>query len=159
VLTDTREKRPWTFDGVPVETRTETLSTGDYALSSHCEYDPEADTYHPRFAVERKSGGDFLTAITWDRERFCAELSRAREWAEPLCVVVETPLATLVAGRGCARDREVHPNQILGTLAAWHQQYNVRFVFAESRGRAERTGLLLLERHRLRRVAGEREPD
>jgi ERCC4-type nuclease len=63
VLRDTREQRPWTFDGCAVETRDVTLSTGDYAVPTACTHDPESDTYHPRFAVERKSGDDFRTHV------------------------------------------------------------------------------------------------
>ena len=78
ILRDTRERRPWTFDGCAVETRDVTLSTGDYAVPAHCTRDTETDTYHPRFAVERKTGHDFLTSLT--RDRFEAELRRADDW-------------------------------------------------------------------------------
>src|SRR6056297_3167525 len=112
ILRDARERRPWTFDGCAVETRDVTLSTGDYAVPTHCTHDPEADTHHPQFAVERKSGHDFLTALTWERDRFISELRRATEWPQPLAVVVETSWETLLRNRGCMTWRDIHPNQI-----------------------------------------------
>lgn len=149
ILRDNREQRPWTFDGCEVETHDVTLSTGDYAVPTDCTHDPEADTYHPRFAVERKSGQDFLTTLTWERDRFTSELQRAAGWSQPLAVVVETSLKTLLCNRGCMRWRDVHPNQIVGTLSAWTRDYNVAFRFTESRRRAELCAFLLLIRHSL----------
>jgi ERCC4-type nuclease len=151
VLRDTREQRPWTFDGCGIETRDVTLSTGDYAVPTDCAHDPESDTYQPQFAVERKSGHDFLTALTWERDRFTSELRRAAEWPQPLAVVIETSWETLLRNRGCMTWRDIHPNQIVGTLSAWTHHYNVTFRFAESRRRAELCAFLLLVRHSLRR--------
>lgn len=151
VLRDTREQHPWTFDECAVETRDVTLSTGDYAIPADCTHDPEADTYHPQFAVERKSGHDFLTSLTWERDRFTAELQRAAEWPQPLTVVVETAWQTVLRNRGCMARRNIHPNQIVGTLSAWTGHYNVAFHFVESRRRAELCAFLLLVRHSLRR--------
>ncbi|MFQ3293183.1 MAG: ERCC4-type nuclease [Natronomonas sp.] len=101
VLRDAREQRPWTFDGCAVEARDLTLSTGDYAVLTDCTHDPDDDTYHPQLEVERKSGQDFLTALTWDRDRFRSELRRAAEWPQPLAVIVETSWETLLRNRGC----------------------------------------------------------
>jgi ERCC4-type nuclease len=152
ILRDTREQRPWTFNTLSVETRDVTLSTGDYAVPADCTHDPGADTYQPQFAVERKSGQDFLTALTWERDRFTAELQRAAEWPQPLTVVVETAWGTLLRNRGCMTWRDIHPNQIVGTLSAWTRHYNVAFHFAESRQRAELcTYLLFVRRGLLRR--------
>lgn len=149
ILRDTRERRPWAFDGCAVETRDVTLSTGDYAVPAYCTRDPETDTYHPQFAVERKSGHDFLHALTWDRERFKSELLRAAGWAQPLSVVVETSWETILRNRGCMTRRDVHPNQVAGTVSAWTHHFNVAFHFAETRRRAELCAFLLLARHRL----------
>ncbi|AOP12825.1 ERCC4 domain-containing protein [Haloferax volcanii] len=151
ILRDTREQRTWTFERCAVETRDVTLSTGDYAVPTACTHDPESDTYHPRFAVERKSGDDFLTALTWERDRFCSELRRATEWPQPLAVVVETSWETLLQNRGCMAWRDIHPNQMVGTLSTWTRHYNVVFRFVESRRRAELCTFLLLIRHSLRR--------
>ncbi|PSQ11215.1 hypothetical protein BRC93_06215 [Halobacteriales archaeon QS_5_70_15] len=146
---DNRERRPWTFDGCAVETCDVTLSTGDYAVPSHCTRDPETDTYRPRFAIERKTGHDFLTSLTRDRERFESELRRADDWPRSLAVVVETSWEDLLRNRGCMRWRDVHPNQVAGTVSAWAQHHNVSFRFTETRGRAELCAFLLLVRHSL----------
>ena len=151
VLRDTREQRPWTFDGCEVETRDVTLSTGDYAVPADCTYDPESETYHPQFAVERKPGNDFLTALTWERNRFTSELRRATEWPQPLAVVVERSWEPLLRNRGCMACRDIHPNQIVGILSAWTRRYNVSFHFSESRRRAELCAFLLLVRYSLQR--------
>lgn len=151
ILQDTREKQPWTFDGCPVETRAVTLSTGDYALAAHCRRDPAVDTYHPQFAVERKSGPDFLSSISWHRDRFERELRRATHWPHPLAVVVETAWQTLLGNRGCMASRDLHPNQVAGTVDSWVDCYNVEFHFADTRREAERCGLLVLARHSARR--------
>lgn len=149
ILRDTRERRPWTFEDHPVETRDVTLSTGDYAVPTHCTHDVETDTYHPRFAVERKSGHDFLTTLTWQRERFKRELQRAAQWTQPLPVVVETSWETVLLNRGCMARRDVHPNQVTGTVAAWSDHYNVAFHFTETRQQAELCAFLLLVRYSL----------
>lgn len=151
ILRDTREQRPWTFEGCPVETRDVTLSTGDYTVPSQCTSDTETATYRPRFAVERKSANDFLTALTWERERFTRELRRASQWTHPLAVVVESSWQTLLRNRGCMARRDIHPSQVAGTVLAWRTHYNVAFYFAETRRQAERCAFLLLVRHRLLR--------
>lgn len=45
--------------------------------------------------------------------------------------------------------RDIHPNQIVGTLSAWTRYYNVAFRFIESRQQAERCAFLLLVHHSL----------
>lgn len=147
ILRDTREQRPWEFEEFPVETRDATLSTGDYAVPIHCTHDPKTDTYHPQFAVERKSGHDFLTALTWERERFKRELKRAALWPRPLPVVVESSWQSLLRNRGCMARRDIHPSQVAGTVGAWGKHYNVAFHFTETRRQAEHCAFLLLVRH------------
>ena len=149
ILRDSREQRPWTFEEYPIETRDVTLSTGDYAVPTHCTHDLQTDTYHPQFAVERKSGPDFLTALTWERERFKRELQRAIQWTQPLPVVVETSWVTFLQNDGCMAWRDIHPNQVTGTVRAWTDHYNVEFLFTENRPRAEQCAFLLLVRHSL----------
>jgi ERCC4-type nuclease len=137
ILRDTRERRPWEFRPHPVETRDVTLSTGDYTVAACCSRDPGTGTYLPGFAVERKTGRDFLHSITWERERFEAQVGRADGWPEPLAVVVEETWATFTEGRGPMRGRDVHPGQVRGTVAAWSEAYNVEFRFVGSRRAGE----------------------
>ena len=68
IVIDTREQRPWTFpENIKVETGT--LRTGDYALKGDEE----------NFAIERKSGDDFVGTISAGWHRFCKELKRMDE--------------------------------------------------------------------------------
>lgn len=149
ILRDTREQRPWAFSDATVATQDVTLSTGDYAVPAHCTHSPKLDTYHPQFAVERKSGHDFLTALTWERDRFTAELQRSDDWSHPLAVVIETSWETLLRNQGCMANRDIHPNHIVGTVSAWVRYYNVEFYFTETRQHAQRCAFLLFIRHSL----------
>lgn len=149
ILRDKREQHPWEFEEIPIETRDVTLSTGDYSVPAHCSYDPELETYHPKFAVERKSGPDFLSSITWERDRFKREIQRASRWEQPLSVVVETSWQSILRNRGCMANRDVHPAQVAGTIGAWSNYYNVAFHFTETRRQAERCALLLIVRQDL----------
>lgn len=137
VLVDSREQKPWTFQGYPVTTREVTLRTGDYTLAELCDYDPEVDTYHPQYAVERKSGKDFLGSMTHRREAFKAEIKRAADWPEAMEVLVETPWETFADERDFMRYRDVHPNQIKGSKDSWEKWYNVEFTFCRDRAAAE----------------------
>lgn len=144
ILRDTRERQPWTFPKAAVRIEDATLSTGDYAAAACCRHDADRDTHHPRFAVERKTGADFLASITAGRERFEAEVRRASGWDRPLAVVVEEPWETFARNRGVMARRDVHPNQVAGTVAAWADCYNVAFHFAAGRGLARRYALCRL---------------
>jgi len=153
ILQDTRERQPWEFEKLPVETREATLSTGDYTVP--CLTEREDETHHPRFAIERKTGSDFLNALTWERERFEAELSRAREWPEPLVVVVEEPWSTFDLDRGLMDARDVRPAQVEGSISAWLSRYDVAFHFARSRRRAQWYAFCLLSHRVLVRTGRE----
>lgn len=84
IVIDTREQRPW---GFPPHIKVEigTLRTGDYALKGD-----EAN-----FAVERKSGDDFVGTISLGWHRFCKELNRMEDahFAAKV-VVVDTDFET-----------------------------------------------------------------
>ena len=77
--------------------------------------------------------------------------SDTAEWSQPMAVVVETSWQTLLRNRGCMAWRDIHPNQIVGTLSAWTDHYNAAFHFAESRRQAELCAYLLLVRRSLLR--------
>lgn len=138
VLVDSREQKPWAFQGYPVATETVTMKTGDYAFAEVCDHDADLDTYYPRFAVERKSGQDFIDSITTRRENFQAEVKRAGDWAHPLHVVIEAPWNTFRYGKDFMRYRKVGFPQIRGTVDAWGEHYNVEFHFCSNRAAAER---------------------
>lgn len=84
IVIDTREQRPWSFPA-NIELEIGTLRTGDYALKGDEE----------NFAIERKSGDDFVSTVSVGWHRFCNELNRmdkARFAAK--VVIVETNFNT-----------------------------------------------------------------
>lgn len=84
VIIDTREQRPWSF---PPDVKIEvgTLKTGDYALKGD----------ESKFAIERKSGDDFLGTISTGWPRFCRELKRMdTAQFRAKVVIVETDFKT-----------------------------------------------------------------
>ena len=138
ILADNREKKGWPFTSYPVEVRNVTLETGDYTIPEVCEYDERLDTYIPKFAVERKSGADFLQSITHHRDRFKAEIKRAEDWDSALKVNVEEPWTTFQNRYSdLLKFRKVYPNQIEGTVREWEKWYNVEFNFYWDRAEAE----------------------
>lgn len=132
ILQDNREKTPYDFSSMPaVEVEEVTLETGDYAIKEFSVHDPKRDTWVPRFAVERKAENDFLNSITWERERFKAEIERADGWPVPLPVIVESPRTVF---QNESHYRDVTAGQVFGTIDSWANHYNVDFYF-----RADRT--------------------
>jgi ERCC4-type nuclease len=138
ILSDTREQKPFEFESYNVDTRTETLDTGDYTLEAFCQYDEPRDSYMPWLAVERKAGQDFLKSITYNRDRFRDEITRADDWPKKMKVVVECPWDVFMEEKRFMQYRDVHPNQISGTVSAWEEHMNVEFLFFENRHEAER---------------------
>lgn len=143
VLVDTREQAPWDFSGLEgggpqagrpliVETRVETLASGDYSIAG-CE---------ARMAIERKSVADWFGSIGKGRERFEREMERLSKldfaavvieggWHE---IVLEPPSNTKVTGKMSSK-----------TIASWCQRYGVHFFPMTSRRHAELFTFSLLE--------------
>lgn len=138
VLVDNREQQPYEFDGYPVATEAVTLRTGDYTLEEFCNYDEDNDTYIPRLCIERKSGQDLLQSVTHDRDRFKDEIKRAKGWPAPMVVLIEEPWETFRDEKDFMMYRDVHPNQIEGTIDSWSNYYNVEFDFLSDRNECER---------------------
>ncbi|MFC6717926.1 ERCC4 domain-containing protein [Natrialbaceae archaeon GCM10025810] len=130
IVVDTREKRPYRFDGYNVVS--EKLDTGDYSVVG----------YEDVFAIERKSLSDFLKSITWDRKRFRREIKRA-EVLIGFIVVIEADVQTVLNWN---YDRQVHPNAVMGTIDNWSSYYNVDFVWTGDRNGGEEATLEHLKR-------------
>ncbi|QPV61224.1 hypothetical protein I7X12_10605 [Halosimplex litoreum] len=127
VVVDTREQKPWDF----ADSETATLETGDYTVEG------------VSGAIERKSASDFLSSITHDRERFEAECERAESFEKPMVVLVEERWETFESGQ---YRQNVHPNAVAGTVEAWEERYNIRFVFEENRQTAKERAKSILKR-------------
>jgi DNA excision repair protein ERCC-4 len=110
LLLDTREPdpHPWAAHFSPdVRVEWGTLETGDLALAAL----PDAAV------VERKTVPDLLGCIGASRDRFERELRRGR-YVGRLIVIVEGSLADVLR-----QSRGIHPNAILGTVAAWQRRF------------------------------------
>lgn len=152
ILRDNREQKGWGFDDFDATVSDETINTGDYTLETFCDHDEQNDTYYPRYAVERKSGSDFLNSITRDRERFKSEIKRASDWECPLLVLIEEPKSPSRYKSDYFLDHfDGTRSQVFGTVDEWERYYNVKFVFAGSRQNAERKAYASLS-SRLRAV-------
>jgi ERCC4-type nuclease len=110
ITIDSRE--PWPHPRAPcfgpdVRLVRATLETGDLALSAL----PEG------CVIERKTVPDFLGCIGGGRERFERELRRSR-YVGRFIIIVEGTLADMLE-----QNRAIHPNAIIGTVAAWQRRY------------------------------------
>jgi len=129
-IVDTREKPgfEYTFPGYQVIRGA--LKTGDVSCQG----------FESLFSIDRKEKNDMVNCVTFSRERFCRELSRAdsmlRFW-----VLIEASIEEIERGEYRIK---VSPAAVLGTLACWENRYNCRFIFAGNRSTANRTAERLL---------------
>jgi DNA excision repair protein ERCC-4 len=124
LICDTRElpweSHPWR-PYLPADIRVirQALPVGDFSLAGLEE-----------IALERKAGSDLLSCMTSGRDRFEAEMRRAKNTVK-LAVVVEanlTDLLTLAHQRGGG----LREASVIGTLSAWTRRYSIPFVFCGS---------------------------
>jgi ERCC4-type nuclease len=137
IIRDTREQQPWKFEGFDASLSDETITTGDYTLAELCDHDERNDTYHPNYAIERKSTQDFVSSITSGRERFKEEIKRASEWESPLSVYVEASKRDFGKRGSALRYVNIQPTHVFGTVDDWERYYNVDFRFVGTRKRAQ----------------------
>lgn len=124
IIIDSREQKPFHFEGYQVEIETGTLPTGDYSVSGFID----------RVSVERKNLGDLMGCLTHDRERFTRELERLRGY-ESVAVVVEEPFSFIASGRYRSK---MNPKNAVQSVVSIMQAYRMPFFFAENRIHAER---------------------
>jgi ERCC4-type nuclease len=135
LLIDTREPPSCAWDlGLPVVRAK--LDQGDYA--------PQGLEHVA--AIERKTLGDFLASITHGRKRFEAEMERFKSY-ERAVIVVEAHQDDAIDGayRQC-----VHPNAVLGSIAAIDARWRVPTHFIGSRDNAQkfaRAWILKVSKH------------
>jgi hypothetical protein len=133
ILVDNREGKPYSFEDYPVETEEVTLETSDYVLKDDGFWNIN-ETFVPYFGVERKSQGDWLNSITWERDRFRREIERADGWENPMPVMIESPWHVF---QNENYYRDVNFSSIEGTVNHWVDAMNVDFFFANNRQDAE----------------------
>jgi ERCC4-type nuclease len=113
LITDTREQTPLTFS--KLESKVETLTTGDYSLSG----------FESSFAIERKTIGDLIGSLTQGRERFMKEIDRMRGLKFSRLLIVGTRQEIQSGGYRS----QANPRAILASLAAIEAK-GVPVVFA-----------------------------
>lgn len=137
ILVDTREQRPYAFEGRPMMIRK--LDIGDYTLQG----------FEDQFAVERKELGDFISCMInkkdcENRDRFERELERASNKLRRLWILVETTPEDIK--KGTFRS-QIRVKAVEATMLAWLNRYDpVRIVFGGNRAEAAQTAEMLLER-------------
>lgn len=133
LVADTREQRPYRFEGFPCCIVRRPLPAGDYSLAG----------FEDMVSIERKSLEDLVSCLCHERERFERELALLRAF-HMACVVVEAPWSSLAAGRYRSR---MHPNAAVETVSAFMVRYRVPFLFTGSRTEAERLTYSLLSKY------------
>ena len=137
IVVDSREQLKFLFAEYPVEVVPGALMAGDYSLAG----------LESLVAVERKSLADLVMCLGRERPRFERELERLRGF-ESAAVVVESPLADLVAGEYRSA---LNPKAAYESVVAFMCRYRLTFYFAQDRRGAERFTYSFL-RHFLRTV-------
>jgi DNA excision repair protein ERCC-4 len=153
VVVDTREQRPYQFEGiradandgrrplrVPVESVT--LESGDYSVKG----------YEDLVAVERKSLDDLYGTLGQGRERFERELVRLNSmWYA--AVMVEADWQTVLASP--PERSQLNPLTVFRSVVAWQQRCpTVHWWFVPDRSFAERATFRILQRFWLEREKG-----
>lgn len=123
IIIDTREQRPWNFEGIRDMCELGTLKTGDYSLKG----------YENCIAVERKSLADFVGSIGKNRKRFMAELERASK-IKHFCVIVEGSWFDLFTGNYRSH---IIPASAVGTTIGIMARFRIPVIMAETRKQAE----------------------
>jgi ERCC4-type nuclease len=119
VVTDSREKEPYSFDCKKVATICKALPAGDYSLEG----------LEERVAVERKTLADFVATVIRGRKRFYRELQKLSAF-DSACVVVECNFRDLVDGRYRSG---AHPHALIATVAAIVVDFGVPVYFCSDR--------------------------
>lgn len=136
ILVDTREQRPYAFEGRPMMIKK--LDIGDYSLQG----------FENQFAIERKELGDFIGCMinkngNENRDRFERELERAKEQLRRLWILVEADWADVLAGKYRS---QIKTASVVATVFAWLNRYPIHVIWGIDRTRSARIAEIILER-------------
>jgi len=124
ITADTREQRPYDFQGYDVQVIRAGLPAGDYSL-------PGAEHL---VAIERKALDDLINCLMGkNRDRFERELNRLRPY-HVSAVVVEATLKDISSGRFVSK---MKPQSALQSVIAMQVRHNVPFMFCGDRSGAQ----------------------
>lgn len=133
IIIDSREQMPLDFSRWPeVAVEVGGLPAGDYALKG----------LETRAAMERKSLDDLAGTLTAGRERFEAELTRARGF-HLFAIVVEGTMQDVLQHRYKSR---MEPHALLQSLFAYQNRFRVPTLWAGTRTEAAYAVKSLLEK-------------
>lgn len=126
ICIDTREQKPFRFDGVT--TINKKLDYGDYKFFNDNNY----SVY-----FERKSLADLISTVTIGLDRFKNELVRAEEQSDHVIVIVESSIKDLLNFNNLKwiySGHKITPDYVCHNIRELIQDHrNLQFVFAHSR--------------------------
>lgn len=142
VTVDTREPEhtAWTFSADVAITRA-CLASGDYAPTG----------FETRCAIERKTAGDFIACVTYERERFWSELARLRSF-DFAAVIVETSVEAIIAGAFRSR---ANPWAVCTSALAIMVDFGIPVLFADDHATGARCCEWMLKRWVAKQAAPE----
>lgn len=125
IIRDTREhETSYDFAGYPdVVVIDDCLPVGDFSLPG----------FTDRIAIERKRIDDLIGCLSQDRQRFCLELSKARNF-EMFAVIIEATLSDLSNGRYRSQMKTA---SVIQSIAAFTIRYHCPFYFCGNRAGGE----------------------
>jgi ERCC4-type nuclease len=128
IIIDTREQRPFQFEGYPVLFKG--LTYGDYGL--------EPNKF--KVFIERKELKDFISTLGANYDRFCREINRAKKERAYLVVLVESDFSTILSFDHIPyikRITKVTPDFITHNIRTIMQKYNnIQFLFCKNKDEA-----------------------
>lgn len=136
IVFDSREQKPYRFDGTPYEgvtVESGTLQTADYSLKG----------LEDRIGIERKSLDDLAGTLTNGRERFQRECERGRG-LDYFALVVESDMESVRRHRYRSR---MKPQALLQSLFAFSVRYGLHVFWAGCREGGEYTTFSLLQKY------------
>lgn len=132
IVCDTREQKPWTFQGYNAVVTRAGLRSGDYSVAGH----------EHEIALERKSMDDFVQSLSHSRAKFEAEIERMSSMAFS-AVLVEGSAKDVIDHK---YKSEMLPQSVLQSAFAWMVRYKVPVLWCGSRAHAEYTCYSMLEK-------------
>lgn len=136
IVFDSREQKPYRFDGTPYEgaaVESGTLQTGDYSLRG----------LEDRIGIERKTLDDLAGTLTSGRERFQHECERGRG-LDYFGLVIEASMDDVRRHRYRSK---MKPQALLQSLFAFSVRYGLHVFWAGCREGGEYTTFSLLQKY------------
>lgn len=141
IIIDSREQTPLNFTRwTDVAVEVGTLTTGDYALKN----------LETRAACERKSLNDLVGSLSSGRERFEAELTRARGF-DLFCIVAECSMQDVAEHKYRSK---MSSESVLQSLFTYQCRYGVPTIWAGSPQGAAYTVRSILAKYLRERTEG-----